>query len=171
VSANYPKTRDSIASDRHNTSRFLGRHPPPVQRRFSSLPSSFSHDSPTPKPSSKLHLGGPINRPLPGYAKVPRFVPLEVRLNTPAMHGHPRACEHGFFGHCIKCRNQYRPGWWSVSNMAIRASGSEVPDPETTPSPAVEPQLRTIVMNWLRNTFREQERNLNEWFLPSQKGR
>ncbi len=55
--------------------------------------------------------------------------------------------------------------------MAIRASGSEVPDPETTPSPAVELQLRIIVMNWLRNTFREQERNLNEWFLPSQKGR
>lgn len=79
--------------ERQRRYNFLGRHPPPIQRRSASLPRILEHQPPTQSsPRQALFLGGPTNRPRPGYTKVPRFVPLEIRLNASVAVENRPAC-------------------------------------------------------------------------------
>ena len=63
--------------------RFLGRCPPPFQQRSTSLPriSERRPSNPT-MPERQLLLGGLYDRTRPGYQKIPRFVPTEIRRDT-----------------------------------------------------------------------------------------
>ena len=75
-----PRIRESIGS---RPPRFLGRYPPSIQQRSTSL-SRIPERRPSHRtmPERQLLLGGPYNRTRPGYQKIPRFVPTEIRRYT-----------------------------------------------------------------------------------------
>lgn len=74
--------------------RFLGRYPPPIQQRSTSLPRIVErHRSQPFMPERQLLLGGPYNRTRPGYQKIPRFVPTEICRDTTFDIGSPSTCD------------------------------------------------------------------------------
>ena len=81
--------------------RFLGRYPPPIQQRSTSLPRIVERRrSQHFMPERQLLLAGPYNRTRPGYQKIPRFVPTEICRDTTFDMSSPSASE--IDGH-IKC--------------------------------------------------------------------
>ena len=120
--------------ERQRKYNFLGRHPPPVQRRSASLPRILENQAPT-QFSPRLFFGGPTNRPRPGYTKIPRFVPLEIRLNPSAEIENSFSsalCEqaHDYEGrdvvHCNHCGQHS-----SLDSSRSTRGGSEVPNFKT----------------------------------------
>ena len=74
--------------------RFLGRYPPPIQQRSTSLPRIIERRrSQSFMPERHLLLGGPYNRRRPGYQKIPRFVPTEICRDTTFGMSSPGASE------------------------------------------------------------------------------
>ena len=81
-----------------------------------------------------LFFGGPTNRPRPGYVKVPRFVPLEIRLNTSVAMKDTPACSICNRAHnvnerdmvpCDHCHQRF-----SLDSSRATRGGSEVPGPK-----------------------------------------
>ncbi|CAF9918694.1 hypothetical protein IMSHALPRED_004378 [Imshaugia aleurites] len=92
VQSSAPRVR-TTEYERQRRYNFLGRHPPPVQRRSASLPRILEHQpSAQSSPRQALFFGGPSNRPRPGYTKIPRFVPLEIRLTSSVASEVSHAC-------------------------------------------------------------------------------
>ena len=111
---------------------FLGRHPPPIQHRSASLPRILEHPSPLRSSLRQaLFFGGLNNRPRPGYIKIPRFVPLEIRLNPSiATAGLPGciSCTHNQGGEgcdVIPCKHCGQG--FSLDSSRSTRGGSEVP--------------------------------------------
>ena len=75
---------------------FLGRHPPPAQRRSVSLPQILENRSSLcTRKQDVFFLGGRNNQPRLGYYKVPQFVPTEIRFKATAkMFDENRVCCH-----------------------------------------------------------------------------
>ena len=120
--------------ERQRRYNFLGRHPPPVQRRSTSLPRILENQPPAQSsPRQALFFGGSTNRPRPGYIKIPRFVPLEIRLNPSAevkTNSSSALCEHDYEGrgivHCNHCGQRF-----SMDSSRSTRGGSEVPSFKT----------------------------------------
>lgn len=135
VQSSLPRVR-TTEYERQRRYNFLGRHPPPIQRRSASLPRILENQPPIQSsPRQALFLGGPTNRPRPGYVKVPRFVPLEIRLNpSVAMENSPSCslCDqaHDAEGRgvvpCNRCGQRF-----SLDSSRSTRGGSEVPTMRT----------------------------------------
>ena len=118
--------------ERQRRYNFLGRHPPPVQRRSTSLPRILENQPPEQSsPRQALFFGGPTNRPRPGYIKIPRFVPLEIRLNPSAevkSNSSSALCDHAHdyegrgIVHCNHGGQRF-----SLDSSRSTRGGSEVP--------------------------------------------
>ncbi len=131
MQSSVPRVR-TTEYERQRRYNFLGRHPPPVQRRSASLPRILEHQSPAQSSRRQaLFLGSPTNRPRPGYTKVPRFVPLEIRLNPSVAIEITPACVvcdqgHNTDGHdavpCDHCGQRF-----SLDSSRSTRGGSEVP--------------------------------------------
>lgn len=131
LQSSVPRTR-TTEYERQRRYNFLGRHPPPIQRRSASLPRILENQPPTQSsPRQGLFLGGPTNRPRPGYTKIPRFVPLEIRLNLSVAMENSPACAvcdqaHDAEGlevvQCNDCGQRF-----SLDSSRSTRGGSEVP--------------------------------------------
>ncbi|CAD6581408.1 MAG: hypothetical protein ASARMPREDX12_000453 [Alectoria sarmentosa] len=131
VQSSVPRVRVT-EYERQRRYTFLGRHPPPIQRRSASL-AQILEDQPSTQssPRQALFLGGPTNRPRPGYIKVPRFVPLEIRLNHSVAMDISPACllcdqSHNAEGsHVVPCEQCGQR--FSLDSSRSTRGGSEVP--------------------------------------------
>ena len=132
ISTNFPKSRASSDSKSPSTARFLGRYPPPIQRRSSSLGSCPRHNPPAPVFSGRLRFGGPDNRPLRGYSKVPRFVPLEIRLIDAKLPCRRNGDQESKACLTIPTPARHFSAHSFNSHTAVRATSSDVPGLEFT---------------------------------------
>ena len=123
----------STEYERQRRYNFLGRHPPPIQQRSTSLPRIIEHPSSLhASQRHPLYFGGPTNRPRPGYSKVPRFVPLEIRLNSSLAMDISPACSlcnsvhDAQGGDVVSCNHCGQHS--SLDSSRSTRGGSEVPD-------------------------------------------
>ena len=124
--------------------RFLGRYPPPIQQRSTSLPRIVERRRSQPfMPERQLLLGGPYNRTRPGYQKIPRFVPTEIcrdtkfHMSLPSasyIDGHTKCC-HGVMTRvfCKQCLGSTLVGEEMDSRRATRATSETLPLREKLP--------------------------------------
>ena len=121
--------------------RFLGRYPPPIQQRSTSLPKIVEqHRSQPFIPERQLLLGGPYNRTRPGYQKIPRFVPTEICRDTTFDVTSPSAsdinrdtkCCHGVTARvfCKQCLGSTIAEEEMDSRRATRATSETLPSRE-----------------------------------------
>ena len=127
---------------------FLGRHPPPIQRRSVSLPQiPENRSSLCTRNQDVFFLGGRNDRPRLGYYKVPQFVPIEIRFNATAkMFDENRICchfredcstcvqcFHGFYK-CKECGRDNSSMHTQPSTTLPQTAYTGVPNPNHDPS-------------------------------------
>lgn len=128
--------------------RFLGRYPPPIQQRSTSLPRIIERRRSQPfMPERQLLLGGPYNRTRPGYQKLPRFVPTEICRDTTFDMSSPSAsdrdgntkCLHGVMIRvfCKQCLGSTLAEEEMISRRATRATSETLPSREKVPATEV----------------------------------
>lgn len=124
--------------------RFLGRYPPPIQQRSTSLPKIDEWRRSQPfMPERQLLLGGPYNRTRPGYQKIPRFVPTEICRDTTFDVSSPSTsdmnrdtkCCHGVMTRvfCKQCLGSTFAEEEMDSRRATRATSETLPSREEVP--------------------------------------